>query len=167
MTCGPINRIPAGLQWMDVPLHPLTIQLYDYWRGKAADRAMPDRTDIDPIEIPRLLPNILLVDSLTAEGDFRVRLFGSELAYLTGEERTGTGRTEIGRNRAPELAQKTQERWKVVITRLVNEQAPLFLRTRMDYHADNHRVLHIAALPLSAGTPGVLAQGIGMMVMEA
>jgi hypothetical protein len=37
-------------------------QLYDYWQGKAAGRAMPARGDIQPTHIPRILPCISLLD---------------------------------------------------------------------------------------------------------
>jgi hypothetical protein len=50
---------------------------YAYWHGKRGARTMPRRSDIDPIEIPHLLPYIRLVDVLEA-GRFRYRLVGTE-----------------------------------------------------------------------------------------
>ena len=41
-------------------------QTYEYWRGKAGARPLPSRSDIDPVEIPRLLPHIMLVDVIGA-----------------------------------------------------------------------------------------------------
>lgn len=50
---------------------------YGYWRRKAAGRRMPRRADIDPAEIPRLLPYVRLVD-VVEQRRFRYRLVGTE-----------------------------------------------------------------------------------------
>ena len=44
---------------------------------------MPRRSDIDPAEIPRLLPFVMLVDVLTEPLDFRFRLVGTEIDAIT------------------------------------------------------------------------------------
>jgi hypothetical protein len=48
---------------------------------------MPSRADIDPTEIPFLLPYISLVDRL--DGQFRYRLSGTAIAQQFGQEMTG------------------------------------------------------------------------------
>src|SRR5579885_3127635 len=48
-------------------------QVYDYWRGKTGARGLPSRRDIDPTEIPHLLPHLMLVDVL-GNGRYRYRL---------------------------------------------------------------------------------------------
>jgi hypothetical protein len=50
---------------------------YAYWCRKAAGGKLPCRHDIDPAEIPHLLPHVRLVD-VVAPGRFRYRLVGSE-----------------------------------------------------------------------------------------
>lgn len=64
-------------------------EVYDYWDRKRAGRAMPSRADIDPIDIPHLLANLILVDTADAFGAFRFRLFGSAVVQGIGEDRTG------------------------------------------------------------------------------
>ncbi len=61
---------------------------YEYWRRKAAGRAMPRRADIDPTEMPRLLPYVRLVDVL-GPGRYRYRLVGTEVQQLHGANPTG------------------------------------------------------------------------------
>lgn len=61
---------------------------YDYWRRKAAGRSMPRRADIDPTEMPRLLPYVRLVDVL-GPGLYRYRLIGTEVQQLHGTNPTG------------------------------------------------------------------------------
>ena len=49
-----------------------------YWDSKREGRRMPARHDLDPIlEVPKLLPWIILVDVLRNPLDFRYRLIGS------------------------------------------------------------------------------------------
>jgi hypothetical protein len=67
---------------------PRLLEGYLYWRGKAADRRMPRRADIDPIEIPRLLPHVRLID-VVGPGRYRYRLVGTEIQTFHGSNPTG------------------------------------------------------------------------------
>lgn len=58
--------------------------LVRYWVEKAADGAMPFRRQIDPVEIPSILPIALLAD-VTPSGA-RMRLLGSETTAAYGSE---------------------------------------------------------------------------------
>jgi hypothetical protein len=69
-------------------------QAHDYWRGKAAGRAMPRRADIDPTEIPQLLPDVMLVDVLP-QRRYRYRLIGTENALAHGVNATGRYLDEV------------------------------------------------------------------------
>jgi hypothetical protein len=69
-------------------------QAYDYWRCKAAGRPLPRRGDIDPTEIPKLLPDVMLVDVLP-EGRYRYRLIGTENAQAHGINATGRYLDEV------------------------------------------------------------------------
>ena len=48
--------------------------LYEYWMEKRGDRAMPARADIDPTEIPDLLPIVGLADVIEGADDIVVKL---------------------------------------------------------------------------------------------
>ncbi len=62
--------------------------LYQYWRDRHVDGRPPSRADIDPpCDVPRLLPNVMLVDF--ADGHFRMRLAGTELIRRRGNDNTG------------------------------------------------------------------------------
>jgi hypothetical protein len=65
-----------------------------YWRGKRGSRAMPGRADIDPVEIPKLLPHVMLVDVL-GPGSYRYRLIGSENANEHGINATGLSLDQV------------------------------------------------------------------------
>lgn len=70
-------------------IEPRLRALYDYWRAKLRGRRMPARPDIDPIEIPRLLSNLVLVSVSGAPPNFRFRLVGTEIVARYGMELTG------------------------------------------------------------------------------
>jgi hypothetical protein len=69
-------------------------QAYLYWREKAAGRAMPSRADIDPIDIPKLLPDVMLIERLD-NGRYRYRLIGTENARAHGINATGRFLDEV------------------------------------------------------------------------
>jgi hypothetical protein len=61
---------------------------FEYWRCKTAGRLMPCRSDIDPAEIPKLLPHIRLVDAVGPDRH-KYRLVGTEVRKLHGKDPTG------------------------------------------------------------------------------
>ena len=64
-------------------------QLFDYWQSKCRDGAIPRRADIDPSEIPKLMPNLLIVDIEHNPFRVRYRLVGTRIVQVTGFEFTG------------------------------------------------------------------------------
>lgn len=64
-------------------------QIHAYWKSRCLDRQMPARPDIDPLDVPPLLPFIFLVDVLNGPRDFRFRLAGTHFRESVGSEVTG------------------------------------------------------------------------------
>jgi hypothetical protein len=73
---------------LDDPLHR---QMYAYWQRKRGARPMPARAEIDPTEIPRLLPNLLISEYVPegSAGRWRYRLAGTAVATAFGRNPTG------------------------------------------------------------------------------
>jgi hypothetical protein len=72
------------------------IALFEYWSARRKGRAMPARADIDPAELGRLLPNLMLIEA--SEGPsrrYRYRLIGTRVVQATGEDRTGRHFDEV------------------------------------------------------------------------
>jgi hypothetical protein len=67
---------------------PLLSEIYAYWRSKCATRRMPARRDIDPGEMPKLLPYLLLSE-VAPGGRFRYRLSGTAVAHALRQDITG------------------------------------------------------------------------------
>lgn len=92
-------------------------RLYRYWQGKHIAGRAPGRGDIDPpIEVPALIPNIMLVDVIDAR--FRYRLVGSAIwdRYLL--ELTGTW---IETRNPPETG------WRDTLALVRDDQVPRLL----------------------------------------
>jgi hypothetical protein len=66
-------------------------QLYDYWTDRSRNRPMPERKDISPADIPRLLPWISLIDVEKSPRRYRVRLAGTRLREVYDRESVITG----------------------------------------------------------------------------
>ncbi len=71
--------------------HPKLRRFDEYWRSKRQGAKLPGRRQIDPCEIPDLLPSIAVIDVVRAEGRirFRIRLYGTEHVERVGRDLTG------------------------------------------------------------------------------
>jgi hypothetical protein len=63
--------------------------LYRYWDSKRAGRLMSERRDIEPTEIPSLLPHIALIGVEAAPRRLYYRLIGTHLTEALGRDNTG------------------------------------------------------------------------------
>ena len=67
---------------------PLLAELYRYWLERRGERSLPARGDIDPVDIPQLLPHIALTEIVPSPGGkeprFRYRLAGTEIEQRFG-----------------------------------------------------------------------------------
>lgn len=90
----PNCQIASGTGGQAVFSDPRLEQAYAYWRAKAGDRPMPSRADIDPTDIPQLLPDVMLVERLDG-GRYRYRLIGTENASAQGVNATGRFLDEV------------------------------------------------------------------------
>lgn len=68
--------------------------IHAYWCNLRRDRPMPARADIDPAEIPKILPYLMLTDVLE-NGQFRYRLIGTEVERSFGAPVTGRTLEEL------------------------------------------------------------------------
>jgi hypothetical protein len=63
--------------------------LYDYWQAQRRGRKLPSRRDIDPVDLRRQLPNMMLIDVEREPLRFRYRLVGTRVVEASAEDRTG------------------------------------------------------------------------------
>lgn len=83
----------------------------DYWTEIKGDRRFPGRADIDPTDIPRLLPDMELVEVLPPLEDgtpeFRYRLTGTHIDKISRQNYAGCKVSEIPHQRAPSQVHTT------------------------------------------------------------
>jgi hypothetical protein len=68
--------------------HPFTQELHAYWTARRGDRRAPERADIDPAAIRRLLGDSLVLSCEVGEAG-RFRAAGTKLCALFGRELRG------------------------------------------------------------------------------
>lgn len=155
------------LRFLDAPAHPCAEELLAYWNGKRGARPMPDRADIVPAEIVRLLPNIIICETLRNGEDFRTRIFGTALVQLVGEERTGKFLSEFGENTSvPTRPEIVQDRWFEVTRRAYREARPVLVTGTMSSSDRPHLVLHGVCCPLTAGGTTIEQMLGGLFVVD-
>ena len=69
--------------------HPVLLSLYDYWLAKRGRQKAMLRGDLDPVEIPSLLQNLILSDVGDGGHSIRYRLVGTEIVTAHGFDYTG------------------------------------------------------------------------------
>ncbi|WOF75430.1 PAS domain-containing protein [Parvibaculaceae bacterium PLY_AMNH_Bact1] len=154
-------------QVLDYPTHDKTKALFDYWNSKRGDHLAPLRSSIDPIDVPSLLPTILLLE---VEGPdplrFKVRVYGTAIVTMTGEERTGRYLDDFGDDLTPSVRNVIIDRWQSVCLTVVREKRPVFVQGMRRNPERTHQTVHVAALPLT--TDGMtVSHLLGAMVTEA
>lgn len=137
--------MPIGVQSSDTQLPDAHLRkALTYWQRKCGQRRMPRRADIDPVEMPDLLPYVRLVD-VVAPGQYRYRVVGSELEQMHGGLKF-TGRF-VHEALPPPLADQVIP----VYDECVRERRPVFLENTF-LAPDGERVARhsrVLFLPLS------------------
>ena len=64
-------------------------RMYGYWRSKCEGDRLPPRRAIDPVEIPRFLPHITIVEVVPDARRYVYRLVGTKEVEIRGRDPTG------------------------------------------------------------------------------
>ncbi len=124
-------------------------QIHAYWVSKCGAGTMPDRLDIDPHEMGRLLPFVSLFEvSRTADGiELFPRLAGQEMERVMGPIHL----RPLDQTLAPHIV----ERWKNIAAIVVEIRKPI--RTvGVVHHREKHYIRsEVYAAPLTHGGPDV------------
>jgi hypothetical protein len=127
--------------------------LYGYWRSCAAGKPVASRYDIDPIDIPRLLPGLSLLDASEDMDALRYRLAGTRVREIYGTEITGRAVFDA-------RFQHKQEYWRSVYGKVIMEQTPMQGAVRGPVAGREHLLLIWMRLPLS-GLSGAIERVLG------
>lgn len=116
--------------------------LHEYWRCKGEGSRLPARAAIDPVELPRHLGHLYMIDVLAAPRRFRYRLVGVHIAQAIDADPTGLFLDEASGCEALPDAAETLE-W------VVEERAPLRLSGRTRLAAESSIGFEALKLPLA------------------
>lgn len=134
-------------------------ELYEYWQRKhPAPDLLPGRAQMDPLEIPALLPWLMLLDVGKRPEDIRYRLIGTRVVERIGKDLTGRC---VGEGYWGDQSREILERyWKVVRTRV-----PEFSVRRVKGADGNWHDYEFLLLPLAADGVSVdmLLAGVGFL----
>ena len=86
------DSLPIAPDWSPSLLarcHVTVQRLYEYWALKRGQRAMPARSDLDPIDMKALLPHLILIDVVPDERRYIYRLVGTREVEMRGSDPTG------------------------------------------------------------------------------
>ncbi|MGH6968867.1 MAG: PAS domain-containing protein [Stellaceae bacterium] len=121
---------------------PILGPAYAYWRGKCRLGVLPRRRDIDPTEIPRLLPHLLITELVDGGARLRYRLAGTAVVAAYGGELTGKHCDEAC---PPERRASIMAHYRLICVR----KQPLLLRHRYLSSQQVPLTCHRLVMPLS------------------
>jgi hypothetical protein len=118
-----------------------------YWSRQRGAKSMPARADIDPIDLVRILPKVLLIDVLPERPFFRFRVVGTSIVDWANFDATGRTLDDI-----------EPEAYRNMLFATYNEcrgaACPIGHRIRWDQPQRVHRYKRLL-LPLSPDGLGV------------
>lgn len=144
---APLQRPPAGPQ--PTPSFARALEgtpladLHAYWTAKRGARFAPARADIDPVEIPRLLPHLMLIDVIEGGARFRYRLAGTEIENRFGCPMVGRRIDELMRGR---YAEYVLSLYRELLTR----RRPIYSESGYGRQEDSLLYTRRLMLPLSS-----------------
>jgi len=130
----------GGERLAKIALNETLTALLAHWRAKCRGRPMPARIDIDPAEIPRLLPYVMLLDM--PKGRLRYRLAGEAVEREYGLPLAGKLVEEVVPRQRLAFALGTYEK-------VIESGRPLVCRGRFLTPNGIERVVTRLILPLA------------------
>ncbi|UUX49507.1 PAS domain-containing protein [Nisaea acidiphila] len=121
---------------------PLLREAFRLWQEKRRDRPMASRADFDPLEMPGLLPLIILLDVEGSRNRMKVRLAGTKIVEMFGSDYTGSYLDEIDFG---DVREKVLREYGLAVT----EKRPVFSDHSFRKPDDYRHKIERAILPLS------------------
>lgn len=119
-------------------------KMMDYWRDIAKGRRFPSRRDLDPLDIPQLLPYLTLVDVHPKPPCFVYRLVGTVASEILRRDLTGL---PVGSGEKAEEVESVLFRYQTVR----DQGVLLYQRTRTQQQGNDHTLVDRLMMPLGEG----------------
>ncbi len=141
---------------LDAPTLSLLQELVDYWRRKCPPGGLPRRADIDPTEIPHLLPHLCITEPIEGGADYVIRLVGTAITTRYNYDPTGErGSALLSPDNLAEMC--------ALYRRVIETRAPATMVGRYTSTGREHVIVERVVMPI-LGRDGVtpwLLFGIG------
>lgn len=108
--------------------------MFDYWVSISPTDALPARKHMDPLDIPKLLPFIFLLDVHHDPLRYKIRLVGTGIIRKTGREGTGEWFDTLFDDFEASKA-------KVNLDKCMQTACPVFRRSEFQLDPDNKKVI--------------------------
>lgn len=137
---------------------PLVAALAAYWEARRDGRPFPSRGEIDPLDIPALLPDLVLLDVLPPPNSYRVRLFGTRLAAANSADLTGRLLEDCGLGEG-------YAGFRAELDRACDSQGPVFFESGFLWRRQRYRGFRMGVFPLGPAPERVdiLLGGVEML----
>jgi hypothetical protein len=123
---------------------PQLLILFDYWLIKRGDHFALRREDFDPVDMPRLLPNLILSDVAQGGRSIVYLLVGTEIVKAHGYDYTGY---TVERLTSGTTLAYTQD----LYGRIVRERMPVYSEGHFRWMGKEHCWTKRLHLPLTRG----------------
>jgi hypothetical protein len=123
--------------------HPANRDALTYWRSKCAERAMPSRAALDPVEMRGFLPHVGLAEVTLSTGPaiYRIRLAGTIIEEVFGPV--------TGQPLEHALPPKVAARWRSLFDVALEAAAPVRATTRITHQEQTFLTAEVLMAPLS------------------
>lgn len=136
---------------------PILLALYDYWVRKRRVAPVPDRRDIDPLEIgPSLLPHLALLELEDGVARVRYRLVGTALVERFGRDPTGLYLHDV-------MSGSYLEFIHSLCRDVYEHRCPVYAESLFRWDVDGHMHARRLYLPLTDGGSEVAIALIGQV----
>lgn len=131
-----------GLSFRRLIAHPLLVTLFDHWLARRGTKIAMLRADLDPTEIPRLLPHLILSEVGDGGRAIRYRLVGTDIVTAHGFDYTGKTIEQLTTGATVAF---TQELYGII----VQQGVPVYSEGSFRWAGKEHRWTKRLHLPLT------------------
>lgn len=136
---------PKATAAQQLHLLPTNARFLAYWLSKLEAGRVPSKAAIDPTEMPRLLPDLVLYERLAPDA-FRVRLAGTAVVRRLGVDPTGGNVLDL-------LHEGSRRSVACALNRILEQPCGHVSRVRDRYPSGRQAVVEVLRLPM-AGDDG-------------
>lgn len=138
-------------EFLDKIQSPNVRHIYSVWKSKCKAGALPSRSDVDPVEFGKALPNVFLVKIQPTEPKLLLHLMGTTFEEQYGESVTGKFIEDLDfgddKNRILEA-----------YDRIIETKEPVYIWS--EYEKSDGRVMHFERIALPLSDDGETVTGV-------